>query len=185
MKIHQLLIPLILLSSCSAKHKTQLRYGKFTDERDGHVYKTVKIGKQVWMAENLAYVFNPGPKNARSDEYDHNLENGKLYGRLYNFDAVLQNIAPKGWHVPSDQEWREMEKSIPDPVTALNVLYAGEFGTGRFSSLGTEACFYTSTQDGYPIITRFINKGDNTIHTNKQGIGWELSVRCVKDTDGE
>lgn len=183
MKQKYLLGLLFILCACSSQKKTAFNYGHFTDERDGHVYKTIKIGRQVWMAENLAFDFRPGPKGARSDAFDNNPENAKLYGRLYNFDALLQNAAPKGWHVPSDREWREMENSSPDPIDALNILYAGEFGTGKFRYFGEKAAFYTSTQDGYPIITRFINKGDHAIRMNKQGIGWELSVRCVKDEE--
>ena len=185
MKSKHLLIILFILTACSAKKKIVYHYGSFTDERDGHVYKTIKIGNQTWMAENLAYIFKPGPKGAESNYYQFGVDLNKICGRLYNFDALLQGAAPKGWHVPSDKEWREMEDASPDPITALKILYGGEYGTGKFSYFGEKAAFYTSTQDGYPIITRYINKGDHTIYTNKQGIGWQLSVRCVKDADPE
>lgn len=185
MKAKNLIALSLILTACASAKKTTSNYSSFIDERDGHVYKTVKIGRQVWMAENLAYDFKPGPKHAQSHDYDNNPENGKKYGRLYTFDALLQHAAPKGWHVPSDKEWREMEDASPDPIQQLNILYAGEFGTGKFRYMGEKAAFYTSTQDGYPIITRYIDKGDHTIRTNRQGIAWELSVRCVKDADAE
>jgi uncharacterized protein (TIGR02145 family) len=101
------------------------QYGSFKDARDGKVYKTVKIGNQEWMAENLnTDRFRNGDKipEARSLEewdsasskkhpfwcyFDNDPDNGKKYGKLYNWYAVndKRGLAPKGWHIPSDAEW--------------------------------------------------------------------------------
>ncbi len=91
---------------------------------DGNVYQTVKIGNQWWMAENLKVTHyrngdaipnvisgsewtNPTIGGAYCN-YDNNSNNVATYGRLYNWDAVndSRNIAPEGWHVPSDVEWQ-------------------------------------------------------------------------------
>jgi uncharacterized protein (TIGR02145 family) len=95
----------------------------FIDNRDGKQYKWIKIGTQVWMAENLAYLPSV---NKFSDEsmtepcyyvygYDGNstteaksAENYKTYGVLYNWPAAAV-ACPAGWHLPADAEWKVLE----------------------------------------------------------------------------
>ena len=104
MKVKHLLIALLILSACSSQRKITSPYGTFTDERDGHVYKTVKIGGTGFrIAKNLAYDFENGKSIARSEYYDRNPQNRWSTSRLYSsFDALLQGAACKGWHVPWD-----------------------------------------------------------------------------------
>ncbi|MBC8490609.1 MAG: fibrobacter succinogenes major paralogous domain-containing protein, partial [Bacteroidetes bacterium] len=108
-------------------HPTIIRpdMGSFVDKRDGKVYKTVKIGSQVWMAENLNVdKFRNGDAipHAKTNEewekagkngepawcyYDNDPANGEKYGKLYNWYVVKdqRGLAPEGWHTPSDKEW--------------------------------------------------------------------------------
>ncbi len=77
--------------------------GEFTDIRDEKTYKTVKIGEQVWMAENLAY---KASKNCWA--YDGDENNVSKYGYLYGF-YTSKKICPTGWHLPTDAEWTQLE----------------------------------------------------------------------------
>ena len=98
--------------------------GSFKDERDGRVYKTVKIGDQVWMADNLnVKYFNNGdliPQAKTKEEwyeackneqpvwcyYDNNSSIGAKCGKLYNWYAIndSRGLAPKGFHIPSGDD---------------------------------------------------------------------------------
>ena len=95
---------------------------------DGNVYRTVKVGDQVWLREDLRVTrFNDGSpipyvtSNAEWGSistpahcwYDHDSKYGKDYGALYNFWAATSGkLAPKGWHVPSADEWRTLVESV-------------------------------------------------------------------------
>ena len=96
-----------------------------TDNRDGKIYKTIKIGDQWWMAENLAVTqindtikMNFVTENKKWSElvspayswYSNDEETYKAYGALYNWYAVNTDcLCPTGWHVPTDTEWKELE----------------------------------------------------------------------------
>lgn len=101
-------------------------YGTFKDPRDGKVYKTIKIGDQVWMAENLAWLPKVSPPSAESYNkpyyyvYGYSgrsvsaakaTSNFSNYGVLYNWPAAM-NACPQGWHLPTDAEWTTLENYL-------------------------------------------------------------------------
>jgi len=120
-------IAVLLLLSCSKDKSPLISSDLITiKDIDGNTYKTIKIGDQLWMAENLKVTrYRNGdviPNATDSSEwsnftsgaycsYHNNDNNVATYGLLYNWYVVNDNrhIAPKGWHIPTDAEWKELE----------------------------------------------------------------------------
>jgi uncharacterized protein (TIGR02145 family) len=104
-----------------------LTYGSLSDV-EGNYYKTIKIGTQEWMAENLKtthyndgtlipFITEPSIFVVYTPAYgwyeDNEAIYKNLYGAYYNWSAVnTGNLCPTGWHVPSDDEWKIMEMSL-------------------------------------------------------------------------
>lgn len=107
------------LTGCEDNDQPKVAYGKVTDI-EGNVYKTVLIGDQVWMAEDLRVTkYNDG--TAITPVTDKNtwaatsagafcwFSNEKAWGTLYNWYAVnTGKLAPEGWHVATDADWTEL-----------------------------------------------------------------------------
>jgi uncharacterized protein (TIGR02145 family) len=134
MRIYRLLLisaaVMIALTSCDKEKQEEvervIERSTVTD-LEGNVYQTVKIGDQWWMAENLLTTkFNDGtditliPTSDPASDWSNNTNpcyteiNKELFGLLYN-GAVInseKNIAPDGWHVPTDEDWIKLEKEI-------------------------------------------------------------------------
>jgi len=125
--------------------------GTFTDSRDGHIYNWVKIGTQVWMAENLAYLPSVSPSNQGSQtapyyyvyEYQgtdvaaaNKNANYTTYGVLYNWPAA-RTACPPGWHLPGDDEWTALTNFLGGIVVAGGKMK--ETGTAHWLSPNTGA----------------------------------------------
>ncbi|MFA6125783.1 MAG: fibrobacter succinogenes major paralogous domain-containing protein [Bacteroidales bacterium] len=102
-------------------------FGTFVDTRDNHSYKWAHIGDQVWMGENLAYLpyVNNFPSESTTvpdyyvcDYVGNDIDeamatvNYHVYGVLYNHGAARIDACPPGWHLPSDKEWKTLEKYL-------------------------------------------------------------------------
>ena len=116
----------ILLSNSCKKDEPAIKVletGTMVDV-DGNLYKTVKVGNQWWMAENLKVKkFRNGVSISQSISNEMwnekrasfcNYNNSETAGILYDFYTVSDSniVAPAGWHIPSDQEWKELEQAL-------------------------------------------------------------------------
>ena len=129
---------------------------------DGYTYKTVKIGNQEWFAENLrttVYANGDGIPYSRTDEswkiqkmgmrcpYDHDELRSAHYGQLYNGYAVRdeRGLCPSGWHVPTDEEWQELEMFLGMSLADAGVT--GTRGSGELC-IGTKLKARSGWQEG-------------------------------------
>jgi uncharacterized protein (TIGR02145 family) len=140
----------ISLATTGSIFNPNLTYGTMTDI-DGNVYKTIQIGTQTWMAENLKTTrYNDGIA-IRSDisawgmgigayTINNNTANNTTYGKLYNWYAVnTGKLAPAGWHVPTDAEWATLINYLGGGSVAGNKMKATTLwspNTGATNSSG-------------------------------------------------
>jgi len=102
--------------------RSQGEFSTLTDSRDGQVYRTVKIGSQWWMAENFNLNID-----GESHCYKDVDSNCLTYGRLYTWDAAFEN-SPPGWHLPTDDEWKQLETYLGiEPEDLDNIDDRGVF----------------------------------------------------------
>ena len=114
-----------------------------TDSRDGQIYKTVKIGSQIWMAENLNY------ETENSYCYDDRMSNCLKYGRLYTWTAAL-DACPAGWHLPDSAEWKMLIDTLGGATAAALSLKSKSgwyFGSSRYGD-GTDSLGFSALPAG-------------------------------------
>ena len=171
-------------------------YREMTDPRDGQVYKMVKIGPFVVMAENLNYDM------PSSFCYDNLPDNCGLYGRLYTWEAAIQ-ACPAGWHLPSADEWEALyaemgrtpsamqAKGFPEwsgatDAYGFSALPAGASanfdGLVAFGLVGDVASFWSATEDydSYAALGWFLDASDAHLFYNVRKDSGH-SVRCLQD----
>ena len=180
----------------------------FTDPRDGQTYKTIKIGDQTWMAENLNYASSSG-----SWCYDDNNGNCTKYGKLYNW-VTAKSACPVGWHLPSNDDWHKLAlfldpnavnekiestivggklKSITGwdspntDATNENSFTALPGGSrnyfGVFDYIGTYGNWWSSTEYQTYALCRSMHHNDSNLieFISEKDNNDGLSVRCIRD----
>lgn len=178
-------------------------------DNDENEYKTVQIGNQIWTAENLRTTKyrNGDPIVKVTDEkewcdltrsaycaYNNNEKNVKKYGYLYNWYAVndIRKLAPEGWHVPTEQEWKVLINClggssmaayrIKTNKTEFNFTMGGAREADKFIDILREAYFWTKIEYNLNYAF-FVNIGleyESTYQaTANKDRGY--SVRLVKD----
>ena len=151
------------LHTCGATHvhNPNLSYGSMTDQ-EGNRYKTIVIGSQEWMAENLSTsiyrngdAIQTGLSNAEWTNtvitqigswayWNDDVSNACPYGKLYNWYACVdaRKLCPVGWHVPTDAEWTVLTNYLGGEATAGGIMKATgtiETATGLWYAPNAEA----------------------------------------------
>ncbi len=221
---------LILLLSACTKNKTGLiepipDNSNTVTDIDGNIYQTVKIGGQVWMAENLKVTryrngeaiprvtvdsLWPKLRSGAWCSYNNDNSHAGLYGNLYNWYAVNdgRNIAPEGWHVPTDDEWQMLVDYLggkdaaggkmkqigatlwqgPNTGASNESGFCGlpggyrNYRNGQFNYIGVYALFWSSTQgtDWYAFY-RELTHSYASVNRNYGDKPNGFSVRCIRD----
>jgi uncharacterized protein (TIGR02145 family) len=191
---------------------------------DGNIYHTIMIGKQIWMAENLKVSryrngdkipYVPGKiqwSNLTSGGYCNDENNdtvASVYGHLYNWYVAAdhRNVAPEGWHVPSDDEFKALQKFLggdslaggkmketgttywmsPNTgatgITGFSALPAGyrDSYDGSYHLKGYTSIIWTSSAKDSCAWVRTVSYDHSEIFRNYIAKSNGLSIRCIKD----
>jgi len=165
---------------------------------DGNVYQTIIIGNQYWMAENLkvTHYRNGDPIPNVTDNshwtnlstgaycyYDNDPANEDTYGALYNWYAVNEDdsrgLAPAGWHVPTDDDWKELEMFLG--MTQAQADDTGYRGTNEGSKLAGNASLWSNGDlinnaefgtSGFTALPGGVRYYDNGFFGGMSSCGW-------------
>ena len=175
--------------------------GSITDPRDGKVYKTVKIGDQVWMGENLAFKTPDG-----WSVYEDIRGYVNTHGYLYTWEAATK-ACPDGWRLPSMQDWWSLSNGLggdeeaggklkqagtsswKDPNTGatnssgFTALSSGRSGDKAMEDIGNTTFFWTNVDDDDATSwcgALYSSKGDLALYPVEKKNGF--SVRCIKNS---
>jgi len=165
--------------------------GILTDARDRKKYKVVKIGNQIWMAENLNYEYNG---NEESWCPNHSLSGCNTYGHLYTWEAA-NKVCPEGWHLPSQEEFEVLLKLASSDVETdmgtdgngldtygFAIVPAGQYNPAdmNFAGIKHYAALWSSTEvEDFIAYSPIAYNDRSIIKGGNNDIDLGLSVRCV------
>ncbi|OIR25716.1 FISUMP domain-containing protein [Bathymodiolus thermophilus thioautotrophic gill symbiont] len=170
-------------------------------------YKVVKIGNQVWTAENMRHNASHGRtfSNGNTDDY----------GKLYDWEAAMdgskaegaQGICALGWHIPTDNDWKTLEGHLymdkkqrntrwawrgsnqgyhlkKTGYSGFNARMAGRVLDHNYTLKGKEGYFWTSSRNKLTPLFRSLKDSLNRVYRGADNTGtYGLSVRCIKDAN--
>jgi uncharacterized protein (TIGR02145 family) len=186
------LLGMLLIFSLSCKKDDNITLTGTVTDVDGNTYKTIKIGDQWWMAENLKVtryrnheaidsIASTGWNRTTGAYcvYDISTANIKTYGKLYNWYAVNdpRNIAPEGWHVPTDAEWTTLTTFLGGEELAGGKLK--ETGITHWKDPNTEA----DNESGFSALPGGSRNWDGTFDLiNGYGFWWSTTAADNEDS---
>lgn len=173
-------------------------YGDGVTDIDGNQYKTVIIGDQEWMAENLitTKLSDGTPITLLEDQDDWTATYEPAYtwygnyknepeGALYNFYSIdTEKLCPQGWHVPDDQEWQDMEIYLGmDKDEASQGHWRGDGVADKINIHGSNETGLSLTMNGMREGSQDSSFGLFN-HKNTDGFYWTSSTSYTYDQNG-
>lgn len=168
-----------LADPCKTNAGDNCEYETLADNRDGKTYKTVKIGSQWWMAQNLDY------ETESSSCYNNADSNCTTYGRLYTWAAAMDSvgafgtkgkgcgfrtkcspvppvrgICPEGWHLPDQAEWETLFEAVGGKSTAAKELRSA---TG-WNNAGEDRFAFSALPAGSRELEKSESAGGNSVY---------------------
>jgi len=183
---------------------------------DKNIYSKIKIGNQIWMGENLKVKRTPDSTIIESHGYNDDTSYVEIYGRLYTWNTAMnglneeksQGICPSGWHIPSDEEFKELEIFLgmtPEEADQSNMWRSKDVGTrlkfggssgyeaqlsgrrsytGSYDMIDCMEYIWTSNEYGNNAWRRCLDKNAGGIgRANTFPKTYGLSVRCIKTNE--
>jgi uncharacterized protein (TIGR02145 family) len=180
------LIILTLQTACKGKEEEEEPdiYGSWIDPHDGTVYRTIELGEQTWLADNLNVgEMVDGTQNQEDNGiiekycYDNNPVFCEKYGGLYQWDEAMKygtneserGICPEGWHIPSDNEWKILEEFLGMNHSETADMFWRGFDQGASLQQGGESGF-----DALRAGNRFITGSFSQL--GKNGYFWSSTL---------
>ena len=170
--------PCLKLPPCETK-RTEENPNTFIDNRDGKTYRIVKIGNQVWMAENLNFA-----QTSNSWCYDNLSSNCDKYGRLYK-GGIAQTICPAGWHLPSKEEYFSLlninnnnDVSLEQARETFNNLISK--GSSGFEAL-LSGCYHSDIKYNADMSVSDYTRYDFFDELNSVGFFWTSTIDKMND----
>jgi len=200
----RIIIPVIILiiTACEKENAVDL----LTDI-DGNSYKTIQIGSQTWMAENLKVTRDKDGNSLETFCYSDRSDRCEEFGRLYPWQEAIK-ACPEGWKLPSEDDWDELQIYLGmDAAEAklfgwrgdnqgIQLKEGGSSGfeallagykdgviewDGRFFDIGYYASFWSSTQyDEVSSIAYFMYTTSGMVYKGDYDYTSALSVRCIR-----
>ena len=192
------LLCLLSATGCASRQSLQEQTDSFLDSRDGQRYPVITLGGQAWMGRNLAFAAEP------SWCYEDRDDNCETKGRLYPWEVAV-NACPEGWHLPSDEEWIDLEAFLGMAKEELprtrfrgtnqgaRLREGGDTGfaapisgyrrpDGSYARWGERSAYWLSTEaDSAAAWHRDIRSDEGRIYRSAVPKGYALSVRCLRN----
>ena len=133
-----------------------INYGTYTDPRDRHTYKTVTIGTQTWMAQNLNYT----PLSGNFWCYNDSAIYCITYGLLYDYHTAI-TACPTGWNLPDTTAWNTLEATVGGTsVASIALMSTTGWNVGTGDTAGTNDYGFSALPAGIYFGTTFIDIGN-------------------------